>query len=454
MKRPIHWFYGLFIIIFLISGCSPAPSAAPTAAPTAAPVSPPATGTATQPPVVSTEPGPAPVQPTATVSVAEMFRGLSQSWRVADYETSQLEICAMDADGSNRFCSNFSPSDGGPQFSWSPAGDQLVVAEGSVQLAIWKLGQGVLPFIKSGLDAHYYDPAWSPDGKYIAYASDVMGRKADETVLTDIFMKSVEGGQPLYMTSTIAADNHRPMWSPDGRSLAFISAPILKYPDGSSRPSVYDVYILDVNDHNKIVNLTRGVPEGISPQTELAFSPDGLKLAFLVNERLFIWDFNNNEARQATGNKITHPGSITWAADGQALLIGDQWVDLLSGDVSRLELSVNPATARWLVPALNAALSPMPARNCAFGWTRLYVGLQASVDGGPNDPPNRVRAEPKKSAEVIYQIYPQTVVTIMEGPVCADGLVYWKVSNPRIPGGEGWTAEGDGSTYWLVPIQP
>ena len=45
-------------------------------------------------------------------------------------------------------------------------------------------------------------------------------------------------------------------------------------------------------------------------------------------------------------------------------------------------------------------------------------------------------------------------MTILEGPVCADGFVFWRVENDSIPGGSGWTAEGDGTEYWLVQYQP
>jgi hypothetical protein len=38
---------------------------------------------------------------------------------------------------------------------------------------------------------------------------------------------------------------------------------------------------------------------------------------------------------------------------------------------------------------------------------------------------------------------------VVEGPVCADELVFWRVENSTIPGGTGWTAEGDGKEYWL-----
>jgi hypothetical protein len=43
---------------------------------------------------------------------------------------------------------------------------------------------------------------------------------------------------------------------------------------------------------------------------------------------------------------------------------------------------------------------------------------------------------------------------VIEGPVCADGLIFWKVENNSIPDGTGWTAEGDGAEYWLEPYVP
>jgi hypothetical protein len=43
---------------------------------------------------------------------------------------------------------------------------------------------------------------------------------------------------------------------------------------------------------------------------------------------------------------------------------------------------------------------------------------------------------------------------VLEGPICADGLIFWKVENELIPGGAGWTAEGNGKEYWLEPYTP
>ena len=92
------------------------------------------------------------------------------------------------------------------------------------------------------------------------------------------------------------------------------------------------------------------------------------------------------------------------------------------------------------------------------GTPRLSVRLPAGevrvVAGAPGDPPNRVRSGPSLSETVLQQIYPETIVKIEEGPVCADGLVFWKVVNAMIPGGSGWTAEGDGTEHWLEPVKP
>lgn len=87
--------------------------------------------------------------------------------------------------------------------------------------------------------------------------------------------------------------------------------------------------------------------------------------------------------------------------------------------------------------------------TCAGAFTRLKPDIWAIVTSG--DLPNRVRTLPGTTADVITTIYPGTIVKIVEGPVCKDGLIFWKIENDSIPGGIGWTAEGDGNNYWLEP---
>jgi hypothetical protein len=94
----------------------------------------------------------------------------------------------------------------------------------------------------------------------------------------------------------------------------------------------------------------------------------------------------------------------------------------------------------------------IPGTTCAGKFTQLVPSVWAQV--APGDFPNRVRSGPSKADEFIENIYPGTIVKIIDGPVCADGLIFWKVENNSIPGGVGWTAEGDGTDYYLIPYLP
>ena len=59
------------------------------------------------------------------------------------------------------------------------------------------------------------DPAFSSDGRFIAYSSDRGGN-------FDVYVQQLAGGDPVRVTKSPAADT-QPTWSPDGSTLAFRS---------------------------------------------------------------------------------------------------------------------------------------------------------------------------------------------------------------------------------------
>jgi len=103
------------------------------------------------------------------------------------------------------------------------------------------------------------DPAVSPDGKFVAYASDRAG--ADNL---DIWLQQVDGGAPLRLTSD-ASDEYEPSFSPDGSRIVFRS--------DSDGGGIYTIPALGGE--------SRLVAKG---GRHAHFSPDGTRLAFVTGE--------------------------------------------------------------------------------------------------------------------------------------------------------------------------
>ncbi len=91
------------------------------------------------------------------------------------------------------------------------------------------------------------------------------------------------------------------------------------------------------------------------------------------------------------------------------------------------------------------------ALECPAGYlrSRLTSGIRAGVIN--TGLPNNLRQGPSTRAARSGQIDPGGTFTVLAGPTCAEGYVWWQV-NYR--GEIGWTAEGDpnSATYWLEPL--
>jgi len=77
---------------------------------------------------------------------------------------------------------------------------------------------------------------------------------------------------------------------------------------------------------------------------------------------------------------------------------------------------------------------------------RLTVGGQGRVTPGL---PNKVRSAPGTGAAQIGTIPGEGVFTVIGGPQCADGYLWWQVNYNGLVG---WTANGSADEYWVEPV--
>jgi Tol biopolymer transport system component len=154
-------------------------------------------------------------------------------------------------------------------------------------------------------------PAWSPDGRKLAFVSERDGN-------AEIYVVNADGGEQENLTRQPANDSH-PRWSPDGRKLAFVSRR-----DGNS-----EIYVMNA-DGSGLRKLTRTPSDELDP----AWSPDGRAIAFVrekcvpsrtcataYEKYLYVVNADGSGLRRLTTNK-KHAFYPSWSADGKTIRYG------------------------------------------------------------------------------------------------------------------------------------
>ena len=104
-------------------------------------------------------------------------------------------------------------------------------------------------------------PVWSPNGRQIAFIRTMFSRKGDRNY--EIYVMAANGGNPRNLTRHPAFDSS-PDWSPDGKQIVF----------SSERDGDLNIHVMAA-DGNNVRQLTR-LPFATAPK----WSPDGQQIAF------------------------------------------------------------------------------------------------------------------------------------------------------------------------------
>jgi len=146
--------------------------------------------------------------------------------------------------------------------TWSPDGKSIAfVSNMSGRNNLWIVpADGGWPVQLTVSDQRQAAPAWSPDGKWIAYQSDYDG---DEQ--WDIFLVSPKTGKVVNLTQTREIAEGNPTWSPDGRYLAY-----------EVKPKTSAAYEIDIYDMvmREVKHLTSNTPQDKS-NSDPIWSSDG-----------------------------------------------------------------------------------------------------------------------------------------------------------------------------------
>jgi dipeptidyl aminopeptidase/acylaminoacyl peptidase len=160
-------------------------------------------------------------------------------------------------------------------------------------------------------------PSWSPDGKSIAFLSKRGHANPDRTSNEDLWVvEAREGAEPRQITKTPFGEGGRPAWSPDGSRIAVLMS-------DDDQNTAYGM--------NKLIVVPSNPPASAGPATKpaiympqldravsnIAWSPDGQNISFLLQDdrtnhvaTVPAENPNGTPTRKSTGNRvITSPSA-------------------------------------------------------------------------------------------------------------------------------------------------
>src|SRR5215210_3148208 len=202
--------------------------------------------------------------------------------------------------------------------SWSPDGQQLVFTgyDGGLSdlFVVSRDGKNLRRLTEDKYaDLH---PVWSPDGKTIAFATD-RGTETDFKTLAignmRIALYDMDTGSIQVLDHMERGKNVSPQWSPDGRSLAFVS----------DRNGVSNIFLYEIGEKAvyQLTDFYTGA-QGITPLSPvLSWAPQADRLAFVYFEKgkYDVYTLANPRGLKRTPYRQTAPDSSGLLASTTAI---------------------------------------------------------------------------------------------------------------------------------------
>jgi serine/threonine protein kinase len=278
-----------------------------------------------------------------------------------------------------------------PHVRWAIA---LIVLAAAAGFVVWRATRAPRAEVLDAADLTTFSgvesyPTLSPDGNQVAFTWD--GPKRDNV---DIYVQLIGSGAPLRLTSSAARDIN-PAWSPDGRSIAFLRGEpsvlksttlelILVPPLGGQERKVADVRIRGLDDR---------------PQTFLTWCPDSRCLLVTDSaddrqpEGIHVVSVESGEKRRLTTPRPPNlaDSSPAVSPDGR-FLVFRRYTAWAAGELQILPISEDMTARGEPRRVVDAAIDALHPSWTPDGKTLLYSSEGAlwrvSADG--DEPPERI----------------------------------------------------------------
>jgi hypothetical protein len=147
-------------------------------------------------------------------------------------------------------------------------------------------------------------PSWSPDGKHIVFHTDRDGNY-------DIYVMNADGTDPKPLTSDSDQDKH-PEWSPDSDQIAFESS--RDDDDDTDNIDAFNVYVMESDGENEIPLTESPYNDGVP-----VWSPNGRSIAFRSNreEGYEVWKMDSQGVvEERVTDEVEPVRAPAWSPDG------------------------------------------------------------------------------------------------------------------------------------------
>jgi TolB protein len=200
-------------------------------------------------------------------------------------------------------------------------------------------------------------PAWSPDGRRLAYVSFENRRSM-------VYLQTLADGK-RELVADYRGINSAPAWSPDGSKLALVL----------SRDGNPEIYVLDLRSRQ-----LRRITEHHAIDTEPVWSPDGRRLAF-TSDRSGKPQVYQVPVRGGTPERLTFEGDYNarpgFAPDGKSL-------SLVTGEKGRFHIGILQLANKSLQVLTQSTLDESPSfapngRMVLYATEEANQGVLAAV---------------------------------------------------------------------------